>query len=591
MQNKFYNFTRFSLILLNDFLLVSSSLYFSYILRIEYFINPFSILFVFFVSNFLYIFFFFFLKIHKQYFRYFTFNNSKTYFSFFILYTLTFGIYVLFQNDQFIPRSLIIIFPIILFLLILINRFLISNFFNYKLKISKKTAIVFGFNSSNKDLITQYAKIKFFIDNNIKNKKRIYNGIKIISSEEFDKIFKTINFEIILISDLKIFHKSRHNIRDFIIKKGILVQNIDIKNNEILTTPYLDFNYFFNKKNKQSPIGNIYDNKTILVTGAGGSIGSNIALQLSKTNFKKLILLDNSEFNLYSIARLVKNSNVEFSLNSFNDNGYISELFNKNKIDVIFHAAAYKHVPLIEQNQFSAIKNNFFYTFDFIKKIIEKKIPYFCLISSDKAVRPTNIMGASKRLAELTLLYFNNSKKNNKTSLNCVRFGNVVNSSGSVMPLFKSQIENNQSVTVTHKDIIRYFMTIEEAANLVLNTFKVSNEGEIFLLDMGEPIKLFDLAKLMIQFSGKTLKNSSSSNGDIQIKIIGLRKGEKLYEELLIDDLSKPTKIKNIFQSIESAIPQLEFENIYKNILKAYNDNDTSYLIEILKNKFIGYVE
>ena len=591
MQNKFYNFTRLTLILLNDFLLVNSSLYFSYILRIEYFINPFSILFVFFVSNFLYFFFFSFFKIHKQYFRYFTFNNSKTYFSFFIIYALTFGIYVLIQTDQFIPRSLIVIFPIILFLLILSNRVLISNFFNYKLEISKKTVIVFGFNASNIELISQYAKIKFFIDNNIKNKKRIYNGIKIISSEEFNKIFNTINFKMILISDLKTFHKSRYNIRDFIIKNGVLVQKIDIKNNGILTSPYLDFNYFFNKKNKQTPIGNIYDNKTILVTGAGGSIGSNIALQLSKTNFKKLILLDNSEYNLYSIAGLIKKSNVEFSLNSFNDKAYISELFNMNRIDVIFHAAAYKHVPLIEQNQFSAIKNNFFYTFDFIKQIIANKIPYFCLISSDKAVRPTNIMGASKRLAELTLLYFNNSKKNNKTSLRCVRFGNVVNSSGSVMPLFKSQIENNQSVTVTHKDIIRYFMTIEEAANLVLNTFKISKAGEIFLLDMGEPIKLLDLAKLMIQFSGKSLKNNSSSNGDIQIKIIGLRKGEKLYEELLIDDLSKPTKIKNIFQSIEGTIPQLEFENIYKNILKAYNDNNTSYLIKILKNKFIGYVE
>ena len=197
--------------------------------------------------------------------------------------------------------------------------------------------------------------------------------------------------------------------------------------------------------------------------------------------------------------------NIDFNLINFNNKNDVNKILTTNKVDIIFHAAAFKHVPLIENNPFSAIKNNFLDTFEFMKFISNHNIPNFCLISSDKAVRPTNIMGASKRLSELALSYLDNSKSN-KTIFCSVRFGNVINSSGSVKPLFQQQIDNNLSVTLTHKKIIRYFMTIEEAANLVLNTTKISQGGEIFLLDMGDPIKLYDLAKLMIQFSGKSLK-------------------------------------------------------------------------------------
>jgi FlaA1/EpsC-like NDP-sugar epimerase len=218
---------------------------------------------------------------------------------------------------------------------------------------------------------------------------------------------------------------------------------------------------------------------------------------------------------------------------------------------------------------------------------IKFNVNNFCLISSDKAVRPTNIMGASKRLAELSLVYLNNLN-NHSTNFCAVRFGNVINSSGSVKPIFQSQIDSNQPLTLTHKKIIRYFMTIEEAANLVLNTIKISKGGEIFLLDMGDPIKLYDLAKLMIQFSGKTIKKNGS--GDIEIKTIGLREGEKLYEELLIDKESVKSSIKSIYQSLEKQINNKQFKRLYSQINHSYKSNNTEELKKILRNNFINYM-
>ena len=278
---------------------------------------------------------------------------------------------------------------------------------------------------------------------------------------------------------------------------------------------------------------------------------------------------------------------MDFNLINFNNKNDIKKILTHNKVDIIFHAAAFKHVPLIEINPFSAIKNNFLDTYEFMKLIAQYNVPNFCLISSDKAVRPTNIMGASKRLSELALTYLDNLKSH-KTVFCSVRFGNVINSSGSVKPLFQYQIENNLPLTLTHKKIIRYFMTIEEAANLVLNTTKISKGGEIFLLDMGKPIKLYDLAKFMIQFSGKTIKKNGY--GDVDIKIIGLREGEKLYEELLIDEKSLESSVKYIYQSLESKISNKNFQEIYSNILNSYKSNNIKSLKKTLVRKFINYV-
>ena len=587
LSNKISPFWRVFIILFNDIVLLNLSLYFSYYLRIEYFLPVSSIGNVAIISTIIFLFLFTIFKIHKQYFRYFNASSYKLYLKIYIVFGFLFGLYVSLQSQDFIPRSLVLIFPTFFLFLLTLNRVLIAKFFQYQYKSNKK-AVVFGFNPIISNSIAPDINIIYFIDDKKKNNRRIINGIQILSSDEFIKNFFNDEINLILIENLKTFHKSRNLIRNKIIKNKILVQNISIINNEISFSSYFDFNYFFNRKNKTTPLGDIYKNKTILITGAGGSIGSNIIFQLLKTKFKKLILLDNSEFNLYNLSSKIKNKvNINFNLVNFNNKNDVKKILTKNKVDIIFHAAAYKHVPLIETNPFSAIKNNFLDTYEFMKLITQYNVSNFCLISSDKAVRPTNVMGASKRLSELALTYLNNLKSH-KTVFCSVRFGNVINSSGSVKPLFQYQIDNNLPLTLTHKKIIRYFMTIEEAANLVLNTIKISKGGEIFLLDMGKPIYLYDLAKLMIQFSGKTIK--INGNGDVDIKIIGLREGEKLYEELLIDEESLESSVKYIYQSLESKISNKNFQEIYSNISNSYELNNIKTLKKTLKGKFINYV-
>ncbi len=586
-NNKNFKSIRFLLILINDIFILNISLYLSYFLRVEYFLEFNDIINVSVISSFIYLILFFIFNLYKQYYRYFSFSSGQLYLKIYILFGLFFGFYVLYQSQNFIPRSLILIFPTFFFLLIIINRFLVANLFEFYTQ-KKKKAVVFGFNPTNINALLSYAKITCFVDDKNINTKRIINGIKILSTKEFNLNFDTYTFNLILIENDVTFNKSKYYIRKHLFERKILVQKISSKKNEIITSSYFDFNYFFNRKNKISSLGDTYKTKVVLITGAGGSIGSNIVFQLLQSKYKKIFLLDKSEYNLYEISNKISNKkNIIFLLKNFNNKNDMEQIIIKNKIDIIFHAAAYKHVPLIELNPFSAIKNNFLDTFELMKLSSRLKVSNFCLISSDKAVRPTNIMGATKRLSELALAYLNNLNANS-TKFCSVRFGNVINSSGSVKPLFQYQIDNNLPITLTHKKIIRYFMTIEEAANLVLNTIKISSGGEVFLLDMGKSIKLYDLAKLMIQFSGKTLKQNGI--GDIDIKIIGLRKGEKLYEELLIDQKSKETKINSIYQSLESNIKKKEFLEILSNIQNHYNNNDISKLKKALKNKFINYL-
>ena len=578
---------RILIILTNDILLLNLSLYLSYYLRIEYFLKILSIINVLIISTLIYLILFFIFKIYKQYFRYFNNNSYQLYFKLYVAYGILFGFYVLLQNEYFIPRSLVLIFPSFFFFLIIVNRIIVAKFFQYESFYNQKKAIIFGFNPANINALLSYAKVTCFVDDKKNTKKRIVNDIKIISTNSFIQNYQKLKFDLILIDNEKVFIKLRDIIRNHIIDREIIVQKISFKNNEIITGSYFDFNYFFNRKNKITPLGDTYKNKIILITGAGGSIGSNIVFQLLQCKYHKLILIDNSEYNLFKLSSKINNKkNISFHLINFNNKNDLKRILSEDKVDIIFHAAAFKHVPLIELNPFSAIKNNFLDTFDFMKFITNFNVKNFCLVSSDKAVRPTNIMGASKRLSELALCYLD-KLSNHNTSFCSVRFGNVINSSGSVKPTFQNQIDNFLPVTLTHKKIVRYFMTIEEAANLVLNTYKISKGGEVFLLDMGEPIKLIDLAKLMIQFSGKKLKENGV--GDIELKIIGLRKGEKLYEELLVNEKSLKSKINFIYESLEDQISTKEFEYLLKQIKNCYKSFDKKKLSKILKNKYVNY--
>ena len=301
--------------------------------------------------------------------------------------------------------------------------------------------------------------------------------------------------------------------------------------------------------------------KIICVTGAGGSIGSELCLQIEKLSPSLLIIIDHSESNLYHLNQelSIKNTiNVLPILGSVTDSELIKNLFNNYNIDIVFHAAAYKHVPLVELNPLEGIYNNVRSTFIISSVAYQSNIKQVVLISTDKAVRPTNVMGASKRLAELIIQAFAHKVKfdpinKNKitTKFSLVRFGNVLGSSGSVVPLFRKQIKSGGPITVTHKNVIRYFMTISEAAQLVIQSTLLAKGGDLFLLDMGEPIKIFDLAKQMISLSGLSFKNKNNIDGDIEIVFTGLRPGEKLYEELLIDAKAQVTSHPKIFTANE----------------------------------------
>ena len=334
-------------------------------------------------------------------------------------------------------------------------------------------------------------------------------------------------------------------------------------------------------------------NKNICITGAGGSIGTELCKQVIPNSPKSLIMIDSSETNLYHLEEEIYSSSILKNivtpvslLGNAKDYLFLKEVFEKYNIDVIFHAAAYKHVPLIEKNPLSGIENNVFSTYSICKAAEYCKVEKVILISTDKAVRPTNIMGASKRIAELIFQAFTDkvkstiNKENNELNgpipqFSIVRFGNVLNSSGSVVPLFKKQISSGGPITLTHEKIIRYFMTVPEAAQLVIQASTLSKGGEVFLLDMGNPIKIIDLAKQMIRLSGFSVRDKNNPTGDIEILITGLRPGEKLYEELLIDAESNPTKHPLIFKANESFIAHEKLIAEIKK-LKSYIDRKDS---------------
>lgn len=340
------------------------------------------------------------------------------------------------------------------------------------------------------------------------------------------------------------------------------------------------------------------EGKIIMVTGGGGSIGSELCRQIARFNPGKLIILDNYENNAYEIQNELINDyenklNLDVIIASVRDRDDVFSIIESYHPDVIFHAAAHKHVPLMERSPWEAIKNNVFGTKNVAEAAHEFGVDRFVMVSTDKAVNPTNIMGASKRICEMII---QGLARQSKTKFTAVRFGNVLGSNGSVVPLFKKQIKEGGPVTVTHKEIIRYFMTIPEAAQLVIQSGAIAKGGEIFVLDMGQPVKIFDLAVDLIKLSGLKL------NEDIEIEIIGLRPGEKLYEELLMDEeglaetcfekirVGKPGDIDYTIlkKSLEDLRPFLKSSNkkalinMVKNIVPTYKDN-----VEVNNEHFI----
>jgi FlaA1/EpsC-like NDP-sugar epimerase len=343
--------------------------------------------------------------------------------------------------------------------------------------------------------------------------------------------------------------------------------------------------------------------QVVMVTGAGGSIGSELTRQILFSRPKILILLEQSEFALYTLdAELrtrIKDENLDTELVSLLGNvryyDWLKKICATWQINTIYHAAAYKHVPIVEHNITEGVLNNVWGTLNAARAAIESGVDQFVLISTDKAVRPTNVMGASKRLAEMVLQALAN-QAGVDTQLSMVRFGNVLGSSGSVVPLFRSQINAGGPVTVTHPQVTRYFMTIPEAAQLVIQAGAMASisgamgQGAVFILDMGEPVRILDLAQRMIELSGFSLKNEQNPDGDIAIEVIGLRPGEKLYEELLIGDNPMPTEHPKIMKAQETFKAWTELEKELNALEESLNASNAKAIYKQLKQLVTGFV-
>jgi len=522
-------------------------------------------------------------------------------------------IFILSFSSNFFPFKILTFSEIIyaLFTLSFLTiswRLIIRDILNYlkKIKIKKiPKVVIYGAGEAGARLqaslrISGKYQIVAFIDDSKILTNRNLNGIQIRFPSYLNRIKNDIDLVLLAIPSLE----------NFELKK--IIENIKKLNIPILQVPSIDdlvsgqakidtlkpikIEKLLGRECIEEDLQNLkkyYEGKNICVTGAGGSIGSQLSREISNLSPKKLILIDMSEPNLYAINKelMQKNKRVEVIPILCNCNNYdlIKKLFLKNSVDIVLHAAAYKHVSLVEENPISGLSNNILTTRILCKICLELNIDKFLLVSTDKAVRPANVMGASKRLAELIVQDYSNrtfgedNKKNKVHSkFSVVRFGNVLGSSGSVIPLFKEQISKGGPITVTHPEVIRYFMTIKEASQLVLHASLLTNGGDVFLLDMGDPVKIKDLAEQMIQLSGLKLLNDSNPNGDIEIVYTGLRPGEKLYEELLIDGNALNTSNKFIFRVNEKSLSSIFLEEKLNLLEKYFQENDTKNSLAVL---------
>lgn len=343
-------------------------------------------------------------------------------------------------------------------------------------------------------------------------------------------------------------------------------------------------------------IAKTYAGRVVMVTGAGGSIGSELCRQILNCRPAKIVLFDQSEFNLYQIdlelRELAAQRNVQIAtcLGSVTDPVRVRHVLAEENVEIVFHAAAYKHVPIVEDNELEGAKNNVIGTKVVAEAVAEAKIKRFILVSTDKAVRPTNIMGATKRMAELVVQDLQTREPEIKFSM--VRFGNVLGSSGSVLPLFQTQIEAGGPVTVTHQEVSRYFMTISEAARLVLLAGAYSEGGDVFVLDMGKPQKIMDIAHRMIELSGRAVKKSGTDTGDIEIVVTGLRPGEKLYEELLLDHGSLcATPNPKILRAEEAMLGPSEVAGMLRELNVAVKTANAAHMRKVVRERVDGYHE
>ena len=514
--------------------------------------------------------------------------------------------------DSFIPRTVPLIYFSYVFLLCGGVRMLVRYYIGLLLDKNNESVLIYGAGSNGRQLsvMLKHAyryRIRGFIDDNAKLHGTYLLGNKIFSPKDISKLVQKYNIKVILLAIPSASRSERKTIIDSLIPLKIKVQTIpdmeeilqgNAKIDELREVKIEDLLGREPVLPNQELLQKNILNKTVMVTGAGGSIGSELCRQIILNKPNILILFEISEFSLYSIHQelleVVKRNSLSIKihpiLGNVQDIERLDRVLAHFNIDTIYHAAAYKHVPLVEYNIIEGIRNNIFGTYNVAKCAADHNVKSFVLISTDKAVRPTNTMGASKRMAELCLQALSEQLKNSQTCFSMVRFGNVLGSSGSVIPLFGKQILKGGPITVTHPNIIRYFMTIPEAAQLVIQAGSMAKGGDVFILDMGEPVKIVDLAKNLIQLSGLSVKDEKNPKGDIEIAYTGLRPGEKLYEELLIggDNVTK-TAHSRIMTAEEEYLPFEQLSNVLVELEQACKKADYMAIRQILLSAPTGF--
>ncbi|MHA3114595.1 polysaccharide biosynthesis protein [Acinetobacter sp. ANC 4635] len=520
-----------------------------------------------------------------------------------VLYTLAYS------TSAFIPMSIPLMYGFFMFGWVWFSRALIRFVVQaaQESQIRKKRVAIYGAGLAGQQIMAVLLHSDehiplFFVDDKSALQKQIIGGLKVYSIQEaLARTFKKYAIDEILIALPSVGRARKSEIIRLLEPAHLKITELpgltqlvdgDIKITDIREVDIIDLL----GRDPIPPIEplltkNIQD-KVVMVTGAGGSIGSELCRQIVKNQPKQLIIYELTEFALYSIdkeLRLNSDCDIIPILGSVLEQGKLERVIEQYAVQTVYHAAAYKHVPLVECNPIAGLKNNALGTAFSVNAAVKKGVETFVLISTDKAVRPTNVMGASKRMAELYCQAM--AKVQHQTQISIVRFGNVLGSSGSVVPLFKQQISKGGPITVTHPEVTRYFMTIPEASQLVIQAGALGTGGDVFLLDMGDSVRIQDLARQMVMLSGLQIKEVGSTYGDIEIHYTGLRPGEKLYEELLIDqDDTEVTEHSRILRSFEKDFPLEELQPIFKSLEKIKaTEQDINWALTQLECYVDGY--
>ncbi len=537
------------------------------------------------------------------------------YVSFRVLLTVLFGVvfssFLLvtsaFIFEVFLPRSTAILYFSITFILIGGIR-LFFRMVIYRLNMRSTPVLIYGAGASGRQLhlslnqSSEYLPL-VFVDDDVKLLNSSIQGLRVHSPSEIVSLVERYNIDKILLALPSVAVSKKREVLNLLeglpcevlsVPRMVDLVSGDAKIDELKEVSIDDLLGRDEVPANEPLLSKNITGKTVLVTGAGGSIGSELCRQIIKLEPTYLVLLDHSEFSLYEIDKELKNIctsqklllEIVPILGSVQNRARLDAVFNQYNVDTIFHTAAYKHVPLVELNVIEGVYNNIFGTLNCAKAAIQANVISFVLISTDKAVRPTNVMGASKRIAELILQAL--AKESHSTIFSMVRFGNVLGSSGSVVPLFRKQIAAGGPVTVTHPEITRYFMTIPEAAQLVIQAGSMGEGGDVFILDMGDSVKIVDLATKMIHLSGFSVK-TEFEDGDIEIVFSGLRPGEKLFEELLIGDNVSGTAHPRIMTASEEMLDWKELSAFLERIdlaSKAYDLEEIRELLMVMPTGF-----